>query len=77
MKKLVLISSLILLLTPLKHVLALDKACEPFVKATQLKIEQPAWYDITDAPDMKMELLKIDRKSFIRKNNGKWEHIPG
>ncbi len=55
---------------------ALDTACDPVMKASEVRINQPAWHSVADlAKGKHMETMKVDGQ-FYQQMNGKWKKVP-
>jgi hypothetical protein len=54
---------------------ALDANCELAIKASENRIQQPAWHSIAETDGLKMEAIKLDGK-FYNNVGGKWVAFP-
>ena len=69
-----LIFCLAIIVTPAAF--ALDAACDLVLKASEARINQPAWHSISElAGGKKMETIKVDG-AFYQQMSGKWKKIP-
>ena len=56
-------------------VFALDATCEMVLKASEARIDQPAWHSITETGGMRMEAIKANGQ-FYRRTSEKWTKFP-
>jgi hypothetical protein len=66
----------LLLVVASPSVSALDAACEPVVKASEARINQPAWHSIMEfGKGERMEAIKVSGQ-FFHQIDGKWAKFP-
>lgn len=69
------LSLFLLALVATPSAFALDATCEMVLKASEARINQPAWYSITETGGMRMEAIKAGGQ-FYRRTGEKWTKFP-
>ena len=76
MNRCVIAATLLTGVAPIAPAIALDAACDPIIKAAEQKMQQPAWYTVSEFKSGKLEAMKVDGHYFAHIGDGKWQPGP-